>query len=39
MIAPRDAYYDYTEEELRQFEEEEKKRRKKKAQEVGEPIP
>ncbi len=39
MIAPRDAYYDYTEEELRQFEEEEKKRRKKKAQEVGEPTP
>jgi hypothetical protein len=38
MIAPRDAYYDYTEEELRQFEEEEK-RRKKKAQEVGHPAP
>jgi hypothetical protein len=38
MIAPRDAYYDYTEEELRQFEEEEK-RRKKKAQVVGEPTP
>ncbi len=38
MIASRDAYYDYTEEELRQFEEEEK-RRKKKAQEVGHPAP
>lgn len=40
MIAPRDGHYEYTEEELRQFEEEEEeKRRRKKAQEVGEPTP